>query len=621
MDYKILAKDIVNNVGGEENISDFYHCATRLRFTLKNNNKPNKAELEKLEGVITVVESGGMFQVVIGNNVASVHDAIYEVTNLEKQEDNSSNKDDTKRNLFEKFTDLISGIFSSLLGLLAGAGLIKGILALLTSFNLIDPANGTYRILAAAGDSFFYFLPIILAFTAARKFKVNQYLAVTIAGGLIYPDLVAAFATKESLTFLGIPVILAKYSNTVIPIILAIWILKYVENFFKKILHDSVRNLLTPFFCLIIMIPLTYIVIGPIAIYASNLLADGVLSIYNLSPIVSGIVMGASWQILVMFGLHWGITPIELNMISKFGRDPIGPTTGPAVAAQAGAALGVFFKTKNKAMKGISMSAFIAGLFGITEPAVYGVTLKLKRPFIIACIAGAFGGAIAGAFGSGAIAVAPKSVLTFPIFVGQGFLAYIAAYFLAMILACVLTIIFGFKEEAEESQTASTNKESVVAKPVKVEQNSMTESVNSCLTGIVKPLTEISDPAFASMGKGIAIVPEDGKVYSPVDGTVSTVFRTKHAYAFTTDTGVEVLIHIGIDTVKLKGDGFTSYVDTGAQVNKGDLIAEFDMDKIKQQGFDLTTSLVVTNSNQYLDVLPIKKNRVTHGEESLFILR
>ncbi|MBM7656110.1 beta-glucoside-specific PTS transporter subunit IIABC [Neobacillus cucumis] len=612
MDYQKLARDIVQHIGGEENISDMYHCATRLRFTLKDNNKANRDVVERLEGVITVVESGGMFQVVIGNNVASVHDAIYEQTGLEKNDSNKSGG--TKGNPFGRFIDLISGIFSPLLGLLAGAGLLKGVVAILANFKLVDPTGGTYRILAAAGDSFFYFLPIFLAFTASRKFKVNQFLAVAIAGGLIYPDLVAAFSAKESLSFIGIPVILAKYSSTVIPVILAVWVLKYVEGFFKKILHDSVRNLLTPFFSLVIMLPLSLIVIGPIATYASNTLANGYLFIHDLSPLVSGIVMGAFWQVLVIFGLHWGFVPLELNNISKFGRDTIGPMCGPAVAAQAGASLGVFFKSKNKNMKSLSFSAFITGLFGITEPAVYGVTLKLKRPFIIACISGAFGGGIAGGFGSGAIAVATKSVLTFPVFFGHGFIAYIGAYFLAMILACVLTVVIGFKEELDEDQATKTK----TSKEVLIKQ----ESISSPLTGLAKPLVEISDPVFAneSMGKGIAIIPEDGKVYSPVDGTVTMAFPTKHAYGFTSNAGGEVLIHIGMDTVKLNGEGFTSYVETGSKVKKGDLIAEFDLKKLKQLGYDLTTPVVVTNSNKYLDILPLNKKQIVHGEETLSLL-
>lgn len=616
MNHKKLAKDIIENVGGQKNVSDLYHCATRLRFTLKNHDKVNRNAIEKLEGVITVTESGGMFQVVIGNNVASVHDAIIEQTDLGK--DQTNNTDNKQGNLFERFIDLISGIFSPVLGLLAASGLIKGLNFILSNYGLVDPTSGTFRILAAAGDSFYYFLPILLAITASRKFKVNQFLAIALAGGLVYPDLVNALNAKESLSFLGIPVVLAKYSSTVIPIILAVWVLKYVESFFKKILHESVRNLLTPFFCLLIMLPLTLIIIGPIATYTSALLASGYLYLYNLSPIISGIILGACWQILVMFGLHWGFVPVMLNNITIYGRDSITAMVGPSVAAQTGAALGVFFKTRNKNMKSLSVSAFVAGLLGITEPAVYGVTLKLKRPFIIACITGAIGGGIAGGFGSSSIAAVQKSVLTIPA-VAHGMVGYIIAYFFAMISAFVLTILIGFKEEVDEEQSIkqSTKQENAVD-----ETMIKRESISSPLTGMAKPLEEINDPVFAggAMGKGIAIVPEDGKVYSPIDGTVSMAFPTKHAYGFTTNAGGEILIHIGLDTVKLNGEGFTSYVETGSKVKKGDLVAEFDLDKLKQLGYDITTPVVVTNSDKYLDILPLKKKQLVHGEETLSLL-
>lgn len=615
MDFQKLAKEIVDNIGGKDNISDLYHCATRLRFTLKNDDKANRSAIEKLDGVITVTESGGMFQVVIGNNVAKVHDAIMEQTGLETKQNNiEGNK---KGNLFEKFIDLLSGIFSPVLGLLAASGLIKGLNFVLGKYEIIDPTGGTYRIIAAAGDSFYYFMPIILAITAARKFKVNQFIAVALAGGLIYPDLVNALNAKEALSFLGIPVVLAKYSSTVIPIIIAIWILKYVEGFFSKVLHESIRNLLTPFFCLLIMLPLTLLAIGPVAIYTSGLIASGYLFIYNLSPIISGIVLGACWQILVIFGLHWGFVPVMLNNITVYGKDSINAMIGPSVAAQSGAALGVFFKTKDKKLKSLSLSAFFAGLMGITEPAVYGVTLKLKRPFIIACTMGAIGGGIAGGFGSAAIAQVQKSILTIPV-VAHGMTGYIIAYFFALIGSCILTIIIGFKEEQNE-------KEEIVS--VKSEENTDTsmivrETLFSPLSGLVKPLEEINDPVFAggAMGQGIAIVPEDGKVYSPVDGTITMAFPTKHAYGFTSTSGAEVLIHIGLDTVKLNGEGFISFVDTGSNVRKGDIIAEFDIPKLKELGYDLTTPIVVTNSDNYLDILPLKRDKVIHGEETLSLL-
>jgi len=611
MDYKKLASSIIENVGGEENVSDLYHCATRLRFTLKDDNKANRNVIEKLEGVITVTESGGMFQVVVGNNVAKVHDAIMEQTDLGTKQQNNSEK---QGNLFERFIDLLSGIFSPVLGLLAASGLIKGLNFILGKYEIIDPTSGTYRIIAAAGDSFYYFMPIILAITAARKFKVNQFIAVALAGGLIYPDLVNALNAKEVLSFLGIPVVLAKYSSTVIPIILAIWVLKYVESFFSKLLHESIRNLLTPFFCLLIMLPLTLLAIGPVAIYTSGLIASGYLFIYNLSPIISGIVLGACWQVLVIFGLHWGFVPVMLNNITVHGRDSINAMIGPSVAAQSGAALGVFFKTKNKKLKSLSLSAFFTGLMGITEPAVYGVTLKLKTPFIIACTMGAIGGGIAGGFGSAAIAQVQKSILTIPV-VAHGMTGYIIAYFFALIGSCILTILIGFKDEVDEEQPTKQEK------PVD-EELIKRESISSPLTGIAKSLVEINDPVFAggAMGKGFAIVPEDGKLYSPVDGTLTMAFPTKHAYGFTSNAGGEVLIHIGLDTVKLNGEGFTSLVETGAKVKKGDLIAEFDIKKLKELGYDVTTPIVVTNSDKYLDILPLNKKQIVHGEEALSLI-
>ncbi|MFP7474168.1 beta-glucoside-specific PTS transporter subunit IIABC [Niallia taxi] len=615
MDFQNLAKEIVDNIGGKDNISDLYHCATRLRFTLKNDDKANRSAIEKLDGVITVTESGGMFQVVIGNNVAKVHDAIMEQTGLEtKQANTESGKNG---NLFEKFIDLLSGIFSPVLGLLAASGLIKGLNFVLGKYEIIDPTGGTYRIIAAAGDSFYYFMPIILAITAARKFKVNQFIAVALAGGLIYPDLVNALNAKEALSFLGIPVILAKYSSTVIPIIIAIWILKYVEGFFSKVLHESIRNLLTPFFCLLIMLPLTLLAIGPVAIYTSGLIASGYLFIYNLSPIISGIVLGACWQILVIFGLHWGFVPVMLNNITVYGKDSINAMIGPSVAAQSGAALGVFFKTKDKKLKSLSLSAFFAGLMGITEPAVYGVTLKLKRPFIIACTMGAIGGGIAGGFGSAAIAQVQKSILTIPV-VAHGMTGYIIAYFFALIGSCILTIIIGFKEELSENETTNA----VKSKDIEDTPIIARDSIYSPLSGNVKSLSEINDVVFAggAMGKGIAIVPEDGKVYSPVDGTITMAFPTKHAYGITSTSGAEILIHIGLDTVKLNGEGFISFVDTGSNVSKGDLIAEFDIPKLKELGYDLTTPIVVTNSDNYLDILPLRKGKVVHGEETLSLI-
>ncbi|MEB8407547.1 beta-glucoside-specific PTS transporter subunit IIABC [Enterococcus faecium] len=600
MDYSQLAKDIVRFVGGEENVSNVYHCATRLRFTLKDNKKADKEKVEQLEGVITVVEAGGMFQVVVGNVVNEVYDVLSKQMKLE--DDASSGKRGTeKKGILNSFIDMIAAVFAPTLGVLAGSGLIKGVLALCTSLNLLTIESGTYIILNAAADAFFYFLPIFLAYTAAKKFNTDRFIAMVIAAALVYPTIVSAYSDSITLRFLGMPVILARYTSTVIPAILAVWVLSYIEPKIRKSLHESIRNLLTPFICIIVMVPITLLVVGPIADYASQLIAAGYLAVYNFSPVLSGAVIGGFWQVLVIFGLHWGLVPVMTNNLSFYGRDTLGPACMTAVAAQAGAVLGVFLKTKNKKVKSLSLSAFITALFGITEPAVYGVTLKYKRPFYIACICGAIFGGVAGAAGAGALAVATRSILSFPIYIGEGFVWLVASYFLAMISSCMLTFLFGYKDEIEEE----SSKDIVLSTPA---------------AGEIIDLSEVNDPTFASgsLGEGFAIIPTDGKIYSPVNGEVSTVFPTKHAIGVVSEEGAEILIHIGIDTVNLNGKYFQSAVSDGKKVRKGDLLMEVDLQELIKEGYDPTTMVIVTNSSRFKNIITShKKNNQTRKLASL----
>lgn len=611
MDYSVLGSNILKNIGGENNVQDLIHCATRLRFTLKNRSLANKEEVEELDGVITVVESGGQFQVVIGNNVGYVFDAIMAMTGLGTATQSNTEENQDKGNLFDRFVDMISGIFSPILGLLAGSGVLKGLLALGVSLGM-NAKDGTYIILNAAADSMFYFLPIILAVSAARKFKANQYIAIALAGSLVYPAIVTAYTEGTKLTFLGIPVILSQYSSTVIPAILAIWVMSKLQHFFEAKFHESVRNLLTPFLCLVIMVPLTLLVVGPVSTYASGLLASCYLWIYNVSPLISGAVMGAGWQIFVIFGLHWGFVPVMLNNISAFHRDTLGAMVGPAVAAQTGAALGVFFKTHKTKMKGLSLSAFISGLFGITEPAVYGVNLKLKRPFIIGIISGGIGGAIAGASGAAALAVATRSILTIPVYMGHGFLGYVVGYFGAMLLALTLTLIFEVEEQDSDKENIS--EETTLIKK---------DTLLSPVSGQVKPLSTVNDPTFSSgaMGAGFSVDPSEDAIYAPADAEVTMLFPTKHAIGLRTDSGAEILIHIGIDTVKLNGEGFAALVKTGDHVKRGEKLIEFDRKKIRDQGFDSTVVVVVTNTDSYLDILNQHENEdVETGKEVLSLM-
>ncbi|MDK1717362.1 beta-glucoside-specific PTS transporter subunit IIABC [Dellaglioa algida] len=589
MDNKKISASILKGVGGEANVDNVYHCATRLRFTLKDESLANKEDIEALEGVITVVESGGMFQVVIGNNVNNVYAAMVSNSKLEDA-DQQNNTPKKKQGLLNSFLDMIAGVFAPTLGVLAGSGLIKGVLVLLTSLGVLTDKSGTYVVLNTAADTFFYFLPVFLAYTAAKKFKTDPFIAMTLGASLIYPTIVAAYTNKINLDFVGIPVILAKYTSTVIPAILAVWVLSYLERFIRKHLHESVVNLLTPFFSLIIMVPLTLMVVGPIADYASQLIAGGYSAIYNFSPILSGAAIGGLWQVLVIFGLHWGLVPVMTNNISFYGRDTLGPGCMTAVAAQAGAVFAVFLKTKDTKLKSLSLSSFISALFGITEPAVYGITLKYKKPFIIACVTGAVFGGITGAVGSAAVSVATRSVLSFPIYIGKGFAWLVACYFLSMITSCVLTYLFGYKDEI----VADVN-DKIEKKPIEL---------RSPAKGKIIDLMNVNDATFASgaLGDGFAVEPTEGNVYSPIDGEVMSVFPTKHAIGITGSNGAEILVHIGIDTVDLNGKYFESKVQDGQNIRAGDLLTVFDLEALKKDGYDPTIMVIVTNSNRVSDI-------------------
>lgn len=617
-----LSKQIITYVGGESNVISLIHCATRLRFKLKDQSKANKAALEKTPGVITVVESGGQFQVVIGNNVDQVYAKIMKETNLEDAEKSSKNDGGSNStSILGKAVDLLSGIFSPLLGAFAGAGLLKGLLALFGQLGWIDAASGTYMILNAAADSTFYFLPLFLAFTAARKFQTNPFVAVAIAGALVYPTILTAFNEASEITFLGIPVVLVNYTSSVIPILLAVWVQSYVEKFFRSIIHESVRNIFVPMLALVIVVPLTFLVFGPVGTMISEALATGYTWVYNLSPLVAGVIAGAFWQVFVIFGVHWGFVPIMLNNLATIGHDTMMPMLAAAILGQAGAGLGVFLKSRNKQLKALAGSSTIAGLFGITEPLIYGITLKLKKPFIYASIAGAVGGAIIGAGGGRGFGFAMPGLLALPTYIGDGFLMTMIGIAVAFALGTLLVLILGFKDsvEGDMSPSASASGNAAMATTESLVEK---EVIVSPLEGAIMPLEQLPDEAFASgaMGKGIVIEPSFGRLISPVNGTVTTVFPTGHAIGITSDDGAELLIHVGVNTVKLKGQYFDKQVKEGDRVKAGDLLLNFDVEQIRAAGFVTATPIIVTNSASYLDVLKTDKAEVKHGDYLLTVL-
>lgn len=613
MKYERLAKDIIANVGGKENVNSLTHCVTRLRFKLKDESKANTEVLKKMDGIVTVIKSGGQYQVVIGNHVPDVYADVVAIGGFGEASSDSGEK----MSPFNRFIDIISGVFQPVLGVLCATGMIKGLNAILIATGLLVNTDSTYVILNAIADCLFNFFPIFLGFTAAKKFKLNQFTGMAIGAAMVYPSITALAGTTVS--FLGIPVVIpsSSYQSTVIPIILAVLFASIVEKFFKKIIPDVVKTFLVPFCTLLIVVPATFMVIGPVASYAANLLGDITLGIYNFSPIVAGLFIGGFWQVFVMFGLHWGLVPISMNNISVLGYDALLATSVTVCFAQTGVVLAILLKTKSKKLKTLCIPSVISGFFGVTEPAIYGITLPRKKPFVLSCIAGAVTGGITGFFGSKLFASGPMGLFVLPTAINpegidRGFYGMVLAAVVGLVLGFILMMFSKLPKEDMENEENIESKEILVNKEILV----------SPLKGNIMALSDVEDAAFASgaLGKGVAITPVEGKVFAPADGTLTTLFPTSHALGITTDNGAEILIHVGMDTVQLEGKYFNAKVKQGEKVKKGQLLLEFDINEINKAGFSTVTPVIVTNFDSYLDVVETDKKKVDYKEELLTVV-
>lgn len=598
IDYRITARELVKELGGNENIKNVTHCATRLRFILKDESIVNADRVKKISGVITTVRAGGQYQVVIGNHVKDAFEFVMELVTVDEKQ---ADRTEQKVGVFSRIIDVISSIFMPFLYTLAACGILQGILGVLVALNAIDTTGGTYQILNFISWTAFTFLPVLIAATAAKKFGMNTYVAMVIACALVSPDYINMVNAGKEVYFLGMRVQLLSYTSSVIPIILAIWIASYIQRFFDKYLPVVIRNLFSPMLTIAIMVPLTLLAFGPIGNTVGNAIGGIYNYLYDLSPIVAGVIVGGLWEILVIFGVHWGITPVTVGNYATLGYDTFTGLQASAVFSQAGATLGVFLKTKDKDMKGISASAALTGLFGITEPAIYGVNLRLKKPMICGCIAGAVGGGIAGAFHAVSWSYNMPGIATVPAFFKSGhmseFLGFLLSILVSFVLGAVLTWIVGFDEEVsntgEQVKTitdAAENEEEIAfGCPVK--------SLD------IIPVSEVKDEVFSSemMGEGVGIIAADGNVYAPFDAKIETLFPTGHALGMRKN-GVEVLIHIGLDTVKLGGTGFEIHVKEGEEVKKGDLLITFDKEYIEQQGYDATVIFIITSMGDKKDL-------------------
>ncbi|MBC6350245.1 MULTISPECIES: beta-glucoside-specific PTS transporter subunit IIABC [Lactobacillus] len=585
MKYLDLATDILNYMGGASNIKKVWHCATRLRFNVKDNNKVNQKELEKLKGIIQVVYGHEQWQLVIGTQVAEVYDQLINMKEIKDsknliKEKEAKNKERTGfLGLLNKFISFISSLFMPFLNAICGAGVLKGVLALCTTMKWLKETSGTYVLLNAAADSLFYFLPIFIAFNAAKQLKVDRFVSVAIAGALLYPQITTLATKNITIKFLGIPVIPMSYSSSVIPIILSIWLLSYLEPMLKRLIPDSLKYVFVALIELVIMVPLTLIVVGPIGSTISSALANSIMTIYNHASLFAGLLIGGLWQVIVMFGFHWMILPLIMSNIAKLGQDPIFPIACAAVMSQAGAALGVFLKAKDNKTKQISGSACIAAIFGITEPTLYGVTLKYKKPFYIAISCSALGGIVIGLSNVEAHAFAFPSILSIPTYLGHGFVGEIIGLIISFVGAAILTYFWGLPNELNNK-----------------------EDFRIPVEGKKVPLKDVSDPVFSSgkLGDGIGIVPMSNELVAPISGTITATFKTNHAIGITDDFGTQILIHIGINTVELKGKYFKCLVKKGDKVRKGQKLIIFDYKLIEEAGYDCTVIMTVLNDKDHL---------------------
>ncbi|MDQ8629603.1 beta-glucoside-specific PTS transporter subunit IIABC [Enterococcus sp. FR191] len=621
MDYQAIAKEILKDVGGKDNIVDVTHCYTRLRFVLKDTKQANKEALLQTEGVISVVESGGQYQVVLGNKVAHVYNAL-EPLLAQQLTTKTSTKE--KNSLGNRILNTVAAIFTPVVPAIAASGMLKGILAIAVmvanNFYQVDlkPLN-TYIILSAASDALFYFMPVILGYSAAKVFKTNEYIAMVIGATLCYPTIVSLMTEESAVTLFGLHVTKANYVSTVIPIILAIFMLAYVQRFLEKVIPEVLKIIMVPTLSLLLMIPATLLLFGPIRIY----LGDGVNWLYyyimNFSPILLGGFIGGIWCVLVIFGAHRGLVPIGINDVARTGRQNLLAFAGAANFSQAGAAFGVFVRTKNKDLKAVAASATVTALFGITEPAIYGANLRLKKPMIYAVASGAAGGALMGWGGSYGTAFANQGLLTIPVYAEAGtkaFICYLLGCGIAFFGAFLLTIFLGFNDlpldESRQEPGLKTETGTVKEK----------QRIQAPVQGQLVSLDQINDEVFASqqMGKTLAIYPTEEQIVSPGNGQVTALYPTHHAIGLKLDNGAEILLHIGINTVELKGRGFERFVKAGERVRLGQKLLSFDKQIIQAAGYDPTVLVIVTNTAEMAVIETTKQTEIT-PQTNLFFMQ
>ncbi|EOH94461.1 beta-glucoside-specific PTS transporter subunit IIABC [Enterococcus pallens] len=600
MDYREVGRNVLQQVGGKENVVSLTHCATRLRFELKDKKKANTKALEKTPGVISVVDSGGQYQVVIGNEVQTAFKEIQKEVGTSVKKGPSS---DNQESIISRLISVISTTFTPMIPAITGAGMVKAILAVLTLTGVLSDSSQTYIILNTIADAAFYFMPVLLAYGAAIKFDVSPILAITVAGILLHPNISQLFSTGDAVSFLGIPVLAADYAGSVLPIIFTVWIMSYVEPFADRISPSFIKFFTKPMLVFLIMGPLALVVIGPFGTLLNDLVAMGAEWINGKAAWLIPFLMGGLQPFLVVTGTAWAMTPIATMQLSSTGSEMInGPGMLASNIAQSGATFAVAAKTKNKELKQLAVSTGITALMGITEPSLYGVTLKLKKPLVASMIGGAIAGLYAGLSGLVRYAFVSPGLAALPAFIGENPMNIVHAIItcvIAFVATFIIAYLIGFDDTSDESEQTATTAAIIVENPVK---------------GTVYPISEVNDAVFSKglLGKGTAIHPEENSIYSPVEGEVITILESKHAIGLRSKEGIELLIHVGIDTVNLKGEPFEVFVKAGDQVSAGQLLINADFAAIRNAGYDDTVIVVVTNSENYAGISEASGNLKEH---------
>ncbi|EHI97724.1 PTS system, beta-glucoside-specific IIABC subunit [Clostridium sp. DL-VIII] len=621
MDYKKVGNQIIELVGGTENIKTLTHCATRLRFEFYDMSKVQKEKLEKLEGVIGVVNKGGQFQVIIGNEVQQAYKEIISKTgNLESSNKKANNASKGKNGILAEFISIISTTFTPVIPALTGAGMVKAVLAILNLAGIVSSDSQTYYLINMIADAAFFFMPVLLAYGAAIKFKCSPILAMTLAGVLLHPSLSALVTAGKPVYFFGIPMRLADYSSSVLPILFTVWAMSYIERFAEKVSPSIIKFFTKPLIILLVTAPLALLVIGPIGVYLNDIVAATAEIINGKASWLIPMLMGAFQPALVVTGTAWAMTPIATMQLTNKGSEMInGPGMLASNIAQGAATLCVAVKSKNKNLKQLAGSAGVTALLGITEPSLYGVTLKLKRPLIASMIGGGCAGIYAGLSGLVRYAFVSPGLAALPAFIGKNPMNIVNALItcvIAFVVTFIVTWILGFDDPVDEEKevilTHDGNNGVNISKDV---------NLFSPLEGKLVPLSEVNDAAFSGelLGKGVAIIPDKGSVVSPINGTVATVLESKHAIALQSDEGVEILIHIGIDTVNLKGKYYTTYVNSGERISVGDKLIDFDIEEIKKAGYDTITPVLVVNPDMYTEIISEDSKNVKFGEKVITV--